>query len=119
VVGNEERTHNHQFAFRCSSHLGIIDPSSFLHFFAHRRVGRVPLSLIWVPRSLLKVGSVLLQIWVVPDEMSRLSTIEATTGGTGKGRETSTRGTRLIGRNGGGSGTNKYGLFEWICRLAR
>jgi hypothetical protein len=29
--------------------------------------------------------------------MSGLSTIEATTRGTGKGRETSTRGTRLIG----------------------
>jgi hypothetical protein len=46
--------------------------------------------------------------------MSGLSTVEATTGGTGKGRETSTRGTRLIGRSGGRSGANKYGLFEWM-----
>jgi hypothetical protein len=101
-------------AFWCSSHLGIIDPSSFLQIFARRRVGPVPLSLIRVPRSLLKVGFVLLWIWAVLDEMSRLSTIEATTGGTGKGGKTSTRGTRRIGRSGGISRANKYGVFELI-----
>jgi hypothetical protein len=51
--------------------------------------------------------------------MSRLSTIEATTGGTGKGRETSTRGTRMIRLGGGRSGANKYGLSEGICGWAR
>jgi hypothetical protein len=70
--------------------------------------------LIRVPRSLLKVGFVLLWIWAVLDEMSRLSTIEATTGGTGKGGKTSTRGTRRIGRSGGISRANKYGVFELI-----
>jgi hypothetical protein len=68
---------------------------------------------------MLKVGFVLLQIWAVLDEMYGLSRIEATTGGTGKAWETSTRGTRLIGRSGGRSGTNKYRLLEWICRWAR
>jgi hypothetical protein len=46
--------------------------------------------------------------------MPGLSTIEATTGGTGKGRETSTRGTRLIGWSEGRCGLNKYRLFKWI-----
>jgi hypothetical protein len=64
--------------------------------------------------SLLKVGLILLWVWVVLDEMFGLSTVEATTGGTGKSSETSTRGTRLIGRSGGSSGANKYGLPEWI-----
>jgi hypothetical protein len=32
----------------------------------------------------------------------------------GESRETSTRGTRLIGRSGGSSGTNKNRLLEWI-----
>jgi hypothetical protein len=35
VIGNKERTHQHRFAFRCSSHLGIIDPFSFLEILAH------------------------------------------------------------------------------------
>jgi hypothetical protein len=56
----------------------------------------------------------LLQIWAVLDEMSRLPTVQATTGGTRKGREMSTRGTRLIGRSRGSSETNKDGLLEWI-----
>jgi hypothetical protein len=56
----------------------------------------------------------LLRIWAVLDEMSGLSTVEAPTGRTGKGRETSTRGTRLIGRSRGSSGINKDGLLEWI-----
>jgi molybdenum-dependent DNA-binding transcriptional regulator ModE len=56
----------------------------------------------------------LLRVWTVLDEMSGLPTVEATTGGTGKGREMSTRGTRLIGRSGGSSGMNKDGLLEWI-----
>jgi hypothetical protein len=44
--------------------------------------------------------------------MSRLSTIEATTGGTGKGRETSTRGTRLIGLAGAGVGRINTGYLN-------
>jgi hypothetical protein len=60
----------------------------------------------------LKVGFILLRVWAVLDEMFELSTVEATTGGTGKSRETSTTGTRLIGRSGGSSGTNKDGLLE-------
>jgi hypothetical protein len=56
----------------------------------------------------------LLRVWVVLDEMSGLPTVEATTGGTGKTRETSTGGNRLIGRSGGSSGTNKDELLEWI-----
>jgi hypothetical protein len=56
----------------------------------------------------------LLRVWAVLDEMSGLPTVEATTRGTGKSRETSTRDTRLIGRSGGSSGTNKDRLLEWI-----
>jgi uncharacterized low-complexity protein len=67
----------------------------------------------------LKGLFVLLRIWAVLDEMSGLSTIEATTEGTGKGRETSTRGTRLIGLGEGRSGANKYRLSEGICGWAR
>jgi hypothetical protein len=44
--------------------------------------------------------------------MSGLSTIEATTGGTGKGRETSTRGTGLIGRSGAGVGQINTGCLN-------
>jgi hypothetical protein len=51
--------------------------------------------------------------------MSGLSTIEATTGGNGKGRETSTRGTRLIGLGGGRSGMNEHRLSEGIYGWAR
>jgi hypothetical protein len=67
-----------------------------------------------VPRSLLKVGFILLRVWAILDEMSRLPTVEALIGGTGNSRETSTRGTRLIGRSGGSSGTNKDRMLEWI-----
>jgi hypothetical protein len=98
VIDNKERTHHHQFALRCCSHLSVIDPSSFLEILALGRVSHVSLSLIRVPRSLLKVGFILLRVWAVLDEMSKLPTVEATTRGTGKGRDTSTRGTRLIGR---------------------
>jgi hypothetical protein len=51
--------------------------------------------------------------------MVGLSTIEATIGGTGKGRETSTRGTRLIGLSGGRGRANEHGLSEGICGWAR
>ena len=54
----------------------------------------------------------MLRIWVVLDEMFELSTIEATIGGTGKGRETSTRGTRLIGRSGAGVGRINTGCLN-------
>jgi hypothetical protein len=30
VLANEERTHHHRFAFQCSRHLGIINPSSLV-----------------------------------------------------------------------------------------
>ena len=62
----------------------------------------------------MKVGFILLRIWAVLDKVSGLSTVEAPTGRTGKGRETSTKGTRLIVRSGGSSGTNKDELLEWI-----
>jgi hypothetical protein len=62
----------------------------------------------------MEVGFILLRVWAVLDEMSRLSTVEAPTGSTGKGRVTNTRGTRLIGRSRGSSGTNKDRLLEWI-----
>jgi hypothetical protein len=89
--------------------LGIINSSRFLEILA-----RVPLSLDGVPRILLKIGFILLWVWAVLDEVSRLSTIEASSGRTWKSKETSTRGTRLIGRSGGSSGTNKDRLIEWI-----
>jgi hypothetical protein len=119
VVGNEERTHHHRFAFWCSSHLGIIDSPSFLQIFARSWIRRVSLSLICVLESLWKVGFVLLRVGVVFDEMSGLATTEATTRGTGKGRETSARGTRLICLGGGRSGTNEHGLSEGICWRTR
>jgi hypothetical protein len=68
--------------------------------------------LVGVPRVLLEIGFILLRLWAVLDELSGLSTIEATSGRTGKSRETSTRGTRLIGRSKGSSGTNKNRLLE-------
>jgi hypothetical protein len=34
VIGNKERTYHHWFALPCSSHLGIIDLSSFLEILA-------------------------------------------------------------------------------------
>jgi hypothetical protein len=70
--------------------------------------------LVGVPRILLKIGFILLRVWVVLDEVSGLSIIEATSGRTGKSRETSTRDTRLIGRSGGSSETNKDRMLEWI-----
>jgi hypothetical protein len=62
---------------------------------------------------------ILLRVWAVLDEVPGLSTIEATSGRTGESRETSTRGTLLIGRSRGSSGTNKNRLLEWIGRWAR
>jgi hypothetical protein len=69
--------------------------------------------LIGVPRILLEIGFILLRVWAVLDEVFGLSTVEATSGRTGKSKEMSTRGTRLIGRSGGNSGTNKDRLLEW------
>jgi hypothetical protein len=62
----------------------------------------------------LEIGFILLRVWTVLDEVSRLSTVEATSGRTRESKETSTRGTRLIGRSEGSSGTNKNRLLEWI-----
>ena len=70
--------------------------------------------MVGVPRVLLEIGFILLWVWADLNEVSGLSTIEATSGRTGESRETSTRGTRLIGRRGGSSGTNKDRLLEWI-----
>jgi hypothetical protein len=75
--------------------------------------------LVGVPRVLLKVGFILLQVWAVFDEVSGLSTVEETSGRTRESRETSTRGTRLIGRSRGSTGTNKNKLLEWIGRWTR
>jgi hypothetical protein len=70
--------------------------------------------LVGVPRVLLEIGFILLRVWAILDEVFGLSTIEATNGRTRESRETSTRGTRLIGRSRGSSGTNKNRLLEWI-----
>jgi hypothetical protein len=70
--------------------------------------------LVGVPRVLLEIGFILLRVWAVLDEVSKLSTIEATSGRTRKSREMSTRGTQLIGRSGGSSGMNKDRLLKWI-----
>jgi hypothetical protein len=94
--------------------LGIINPSSFLEILARWIISRVPLSLVRVPSVLLEIGFILLRVWAVLDEVSELSTIEAISGRTGESRETSSRGTRLIGRSGGSSGTIKNRLLEWI-----
>jgi hypothetical protein len=56
--------------------------------------------LVGVSIVLLKIGFILLQVWAVLDEVSGLSIIEATSGRTGESRETSTKGTWLIGRSG-------------------
>jgi hypothetical protein len=63
---------------------------------------------------MLEIGFILLRVWAVLDEVSRLSTIDANSGRAGESRETSTRGTRLIGRSGGSSGTNKDRMLECI-----
>jgi hypothetical protein len=94
--------------------LDIINLSCFLEILARWIISSVPLSLVGVPRVLLEISFILLRVWAVLDEVSRLYTIEATSGRTGESRETSTRGTQLIGRSGGSSGTNKNWLFEWI-----
>jgi hypothetical protein len=70
--------------------------------------------LVGVPRVLLEIGFILLRVFAVLDEVSGLSTIEATSGRTGESREMSTRGTRLIGRSRGSSGTIQDRLLEWI-----
>jgi hypothetical protein len=94
--------------------LGIINPSYFLEILARWIISRVPLSGIGVPRVLLEIDLILLRVWAVFDEVSGLSTVGATSGRTGESRETSTMGTRLIGRSGGSSGINKNRLLEWI-----
>jgi hypothetical protein len=92
--------------------LGIINLSSFLEILVRWIISRISLSLVGVPRVLLEIGFILLWVWVVLDEVSRLSTIEATSGRTGESRETSTSGNRLIGRSGGSIGTNENRLLE-------
>jgi hypothetical protein len=119
VIGNKEHTHHYRLAFRCCSQLGIINSSSFLEVLARWSISHVPLSLVGVPRVLLEVGFILLRVWAVLDEVSGLSTVEATSGRTRESGEMSTRGTRLIGRGGGSSGTNKNRLLEWIGRWVR
>jgi hypothetical protein len=114
VIGNKVRTHHYRLALRSRSHLGIINSSSFLEIFAHRSISRASLSLVEVPKVMLEIGFILLRVWVVLDEVSGLSTVKATSGRTGESRETSTRGTRVIGRSGGSSGTNKNRLLEWV-----
>jgi hypothetical protein len=56
---------------------------------------------------MLEIGFIFLRVWAVLDKVSGLSTFEATNGRTRKSRETSTRGTRLIGRSRDSSGTNE------------
>jgi hypothetical protein len=46
--------------------------------------------------------------------MTRLSVVEAASGRTREGEETSTRGTRLTCISGGSGRTNENRLFEWI-----
>ena len=46
--------------------------------------------------------------------MTRLPTVEATSRGSKKGGETSTRGTRLTCRSGGSGRANENMVFEWI-----
>jgi hypothetical protein len=99
--------------------LGIINPSSFLEVLACWSISRIFLSLVGVPRVLLEIGLILLRVWTVLDKVSGLSTVEATRGRTREGRETSTWGTRLIGRSGGSSGTNENRLLEGIGKWAR
>jgi hypothetical protein len=70
--------------------------------------------LVGVPRVLLDVGFIFLWVWTVLDEVSGLSTVEATSRRIRESRETSTRGTRLIGRSGGSIGMNKNRLLEGI-----
>jgi hypothetical protein len=94
--------------------LGIIKSTCFLEILARWIISHVPLSLVGVPRVLLEIGFILLRVWAVLDEVSGLSIIEATSGRTRESKETSTRGTRLIGRRGGSSGTNKDMLLKWI-----
>jgi hypothetical protein len=78
VIGHEKRTHHDQFSFRRRGHLRIINLPSFLHIFARCIVCRISLALAGTPRVLLIIGVVPLQIWVVFYEVSRLSTIKAT-----------------------------------------
>jgi hypothetical protein len=74
VIGHEECTHHHRFAFRCCGHLSIIDPSRFPCIFAHGIVGRISLG---TPRTLLIIGAILPRLWIVLNKMPGLSTVEA------------------------------------------
>jgi hypothetical protein len=94
--------------------LGIINPPSFLEIIARWIISRVPLSLVGVPRIMLEIDFILLRVWTILDYVFGLSTIKATSGRTGESWETSTRGTRLIGRSGGSSGMYNNRLLEWI-----
>jgi hypothetical protein len=75
--------------------------------------------LVGVPRVLFEVGFILLWVWTVLDEVSGLSTVKATSRRARESRETSNRGTRLLGRSRGSIGTNENRLPEGIGRWAR
>ena len=108
VTGHEKRTHHHRFTFRCSGHLSIVYPSRLLETFALN----ISLALWWIPRSLLIICLILLGIWAVFDEMSRLATIKTSGWRARQGRESSAWGTRLTWSSGGFIGTNNYRLLE-------
>jgi hypothetical protein len=83
MVGNEKRTHHQRFSFRGGRHLCVVDSPSFPCIFSHWSVGHISLALRCVPRSLLKISSILLWIGTVHDEVSRLPTIKVAIRGTG------------------------------------
>ena len=108
MIGHKKRTHHYRLKIRCSGHLRIIYASRLLSIFAHS----ISLDLRWIPRSLLIIWLVLLWIRAILDKMPRLPTIEASRWWTGKGRESSAWGTRLIWCSRGIIGTNK----DWLLK---
>jgi hypothetical protein len=64
--------------------LGIINLSYFLEILARWIISCVPVSLVGVPKVLLEIGFILLRVWAVLDEVFGLSTVEATSGRTGR-----------------------------------
>jgi hypothetical protein len=81
VIGNKKHTHHNRFSLRYSLHLSVEDSSRLLLQFAFLSILIIAPILVLVPllscRSVLKVRIVLLRVWALPREVTRLSTIVA------------------------------------------
>jgi hypothetical protein len=108
MIGHKERTHHYRFTVWCGGHLSVINSARLLYILA-----RVALSLGGISSTLLIVWAILLRVGAILNKMPIFSAIEASCWRTGKGRESSARGTWLTCCSGGSIGTDEHWLFEW------